>query len=207
MPPEPTTSPPPRQELLTDRLDSWKEIATFLGRGVRTVQRWEREERLPVHRLPHDKRGTVFAYREELAAWWESRRRTIADAAESTDDEQERPRSSGSGAPPHVPIDPEAAIPASRRSPVLPAASALLTLAVLFSVAAVYVLRTDGSRAGAAVVRTERVTNVGWNIYWPALSNDGVRLAFASDGGHDGAPLQIWVAERGGAPRQVTECT
>ena len=59
-----------------DRLDSWKEIATYLGRGVRTVQRWEREEGLPVHRLAHEKRGNVYARREELAAWWESRRRT-----------------------------------------------------------------------------------------------------------------------------------
>jgi hypothetical protein len=33
------------------RLDSWKEIASYLGRGVRTVQRWECEEGLPVHRL------------------------------------------------------------------------------------------------------------------------------------------------------------
>src|ERR1041385_1511743 len=35
------------------RLDSWKAIAAYLGRGVRTVQRWEREEGLPVHRLTH----------------------------------------------------------------------------------------------------------------------------------------------------------
>jgi len=61
-----------------DRLDSWKEIAAYLGRGVRTVQRWEREEGLPVHRLAHDKGGNVYARREELAAWWESRRRTLA---------------------------------------------------------------------------------------------------------------------------------
>ena len=33
-----------------DRLDSWKEIAAYLNRGVRTVRRWEREEGLPVHR-------------------------------------------------------------------------------------------------------------------------------------------------------------
>jgi hypothetical protein len=33
------------------RLDSWKEIAAYLGRSIRTVQRWEREEGLPVHRL------------------------------------------------------------------------------------------------------------------------------------------------------------
>jgi len=57
------------------RLDSWKEIASYLGRGIRTVQRWEREEGLPVHRLDHTKRGSVYASRRELTAWWESRRR------------------------------------------------------------------------------------------------------------------------------------
>ena len=31
-------------------LNSWKEIASYLGRSVRTVQRWEREFGLPVHR-------------------------------------------------------------------------------------------------------------------------------------------------------------
>src|SRR5207249_9472999 len=35
------------------RLDSWKEIAAYLGRGITTVQRWEQKEGLPVHRLPH----------------------------------------------------------------------------------------------------------------------------------------------------------
>ena len=55
------------------RLDSWKEIASFLGRGIRTVQRWEREEGLPVHRLPHAQRGSVFADPNELSAWWDSR--------------------------------------------------------------------------------------------------------------------------------------
>lgn len=60
------------------RLDSWKEIASFLGRGIRTVQRWEREEGLPVHRLDHVKRGSVYASRRELTAWWESRRRPVS---------------------------------------------------------------------------------------------------------------------------------
>jgi len=58
------------------RLDSWKEIASYLRRGIRTVQRWEREEGLPVHRLSHAERGSVYANRDEVAAWWESRRRT-----------------------------------------------------------------------------------------------------------------------------------
>ena len=70
------------------RLDSWKEIAAYLGRGIRTVQRWEREEGLPVHRLAHEKRGSIYARREELAAWWESRRLTLA--APSTPDADAR---------------------------------------------------------------------------------------------------------------------
>ena len=64
----------------TTRLDSWKEIATYLKRGARTVQRWEREEGLPVHRLPHEKLGSVYAYPAELDAWWSSRAAEIRDA-------------------------------------------------------------------------------------------------------------------------------
>src|SRR6476620_10142480 len=76
---DPKTAPAPRSdELRVGRLDSWKEIAAYLGRGIRTVQRWEREEGLPVHRLAHEKRGSIYARREELVAWWESRRRTLA---------------------------------------------------------------------------------------------------------------------------------
>jgi hypothetical protein len=37
-----------------DRLDSWKEIAAYLKRDVRTVQRWEKREEMPVHRHLHD---------------------------------------------------------------------------------------------------------------------------------------------------------
>ena len=51
------------------RLDSWKEIAAYLGRDVRTAIRWEHEKALPVHRVPGGKRHAVFAYTEELHAW------------------------------------------------------------------------------------------------------------------------------------------
>jgi len=39
------------------RLESWKEIAAYLGRDVTTVRRWEKREALPVHRLQHSKLG------------------------------------------------------------------------------------------------------------------------------------------------------
>ncbi len=54
-------------------LDSWKEIAAYLGRDVTTVQRWEKREGIPVHRHLHDKRGSVYALGSELDAWLRSR--------------------------------------------------------------------------------------------------------------------------------------
>lgn len=59
--------------MTSDRLDSWKEIAAYLKRSVRTVTRWEREEGLPVHRHLHSKSGSVYAYKAELDAWWTNR--------------------------------------------------------------------------------------------------------------------------------------
>lgn len=58
---------------LADRLDSWKEIAAFLRRDVRTVQRWEKKEGLPVYRHLHDKLGSIYAYRNELTEWFKAR--------------------------------------------------------------------------------------------------------------------------------------
>jgi adenylate cyclase len=63
-----------------ERFDSWKEIAGYLKRGARTVQRWEQEEGLPVHRLVHGKLGSVYAYRAELDRWWAHRSATLAPA-------------------------------------------------------------------------------------------------------------------------------
>jgi len=52
----------------SDVLNSWKAIAANVGRGVRIVQRWERELGLPVRR-PLGSRRTVMALREEIDAW------------------------------------------------------------------------------------------------------------------------------------------
>src|ERR1700751_4389659 len=51
------------------RLDSWKEIANYFRREVRTVQLWEKKEGLPVHRHFHKRLGSVFAYRSEIDLW------------------------------------------------------------------------------------------------------------------------------------------
>lgn len=50
------------------RLDSWKAIAGFLSRSLRTVQRWHECNGLPVHHFGGHK-GSVFAYEEEINHW------------------------------------------------------------------------------------------------------------------------------------------
>lgn len=62
-----------REPLAGQRLDSWKEIAAFLGRAERTVKRWETERGLPVRRVPGGGRSAVFAYTNELADWLRGR--------------------------------------------------------------------------------------------------------------------------------------
>ncbi|HKD82958.1 MAG TPA: tetratricopeptide repeat protein [Candidatus Angelobacter sp.] len=65
-----------------DRLDSWKEIAAYLRRDVRTVQRWEKKEGLPVYRHLHDKLGSIYAYRNELTEWFKARQQSGAGTAQ-----------------------------------------------------------------------------------------------------------------------------
>jgi TolB-like protein len=59
-------APPPNET----RLESWGEIASYLRRDVRTVQRWERTLELPVRRLHVGKISSVYAYRSELDKWY-----------------------------------------------------------------------------------------------------------------------------------------
>src|SRR5712692_2110172 len=63
------TSGPKGSPLPDKKLVSWKEIAVHLGREVRTVQRWETTEGLPVKRHEHQKKSTVYAYSSELDDW------------------------------------------------------------------------------------------------------------------------------------------
>jgi predicted nuclease with TOPRIM domain len=57
-----------RAKMENPTLQSWKEIARYLNRGVRTVQRWEHFG-LPVHRPAGHDRSAVFALKQEVDAW------------------------------------------------------------------------------------------------------------------------------------------
>jgi len=84
MPPEAISRPNTHADPRGRRLESWKEIAAYLGRDVTTVRRWERREGLPVYRILHSKLGSVYAYTTELDAWRDSRAPAAAtDAADA----------------------------------------------------------------------------------------------------------------------------
>src|ERR1700752_4243413 len=81
-----TSKPQPQiraPENRRERLDSWKEIATYLNRDERTVRRWEAEG-LPVHRKLHKKQASVYAYKGEIDAWWNDGRQLL-DQAQQVD--------------------------------------------------------------------------------------------------------------------------
>ena len=60
-------------------LNGWKQIATHLGVGVRTAQRWEHEAALPVHRPQGHSRSHVMADSTELERWLTSSPERQAD--------------------------------------------------------------------------------------------------------------------------------
>jgi dipeptidyl aminopeptidase/acylaminoacyl peptidase len=163
-----------------DRLDSWKEIARYLNRSVRTLYRWEKEEGLPVHRHQHRELGSVFAYKGELDAWLNARRPDAGLAAEGRQ-----------------------AAPLRRSARVV--ALALATAAVLIG-STLYLSRgrshREGDQGSAHVAALELVSSFSGSHRWPALSPDGRVLAFVSDAG--GTP-QVWVKNLGGGdPVQIT---
>jgi Tol biopolymer transport system component len=197
-----------------DLLESWKEIAAYLKRDVTTVQRWEKRERLPVHRHVHDKSGSVFARRSELDAWRRARTRAPEPSAD-----------------PDIEVEREALHPPSRyedpiRQSEAPDAVALATRrALLFGLALVAVLVTLGSLrsdsrlappapvafsveppAGFSLVPNEPplIAPDGHAVVFVALGEDGVsRLVIrALDQveprplpGTDGARYPFWSAD------------
>jgi len=114
MPDVPRPFPVPPEQPSADRLDSWKDIASYLGREVRTVQGWEKTEGLPVHRHQHARQGSVYAFKSELDVW-RKRRASTPEA-------------------PQLPLEEPVPLPAARSSPTpwIAAASAVLLAAAAF---------------------------------------------------------------------------
>jgi len=74
-------------------LNSWKEIAHYVGRSERTLQRWEKQCGFPVRRPAGKMRSAVIALPAEIRAW------------------SQRSFMNGEGDPPVFPIQPSQSLP------------------------------------------------------------------------------------------------
>lgn len=175
-----------------DRLDSWKKIASYLKRDVSTVQRWERREGMPVHRHLHDRLGSVFAFRSELDAWWQGRRKLLA-----VEEGEQRAR----------PEPPGDEVPAAQR-PRLRLRIALAAVAALLALGAAAWFVTPAGwfwRNPLADARFTRLGDFAATQQAAAISRDGRFVAFlaAADGQTD-----AWLSAVGsGTYRNLTRGT
>jgi Tol biopolymer transport system component len=207
---------PPPKAGERDRLDSWKKIAGHFNRDVTTVQRWERREGMPVHRHVHDKQGSVYAFRSELDAWWQSRRGKLPDSGESAPEPSSSPTpasaSPGSAPPASAPpLQPPAAhspdpqATGFRRLIKRPSSVAAIIAAVLLLVYAVIRFGHPAAepwRNPLANATFTRLTD------WPGIeqageiSPDGRWVSFLAD--HDGR-MDAWLTRIGsGSYRNLT---
>jgi Tol biopolymer transport system component len=178
---EPSLGTPPSERPLEDRLDSWKEIASYLKRDVTTVQRWEKREGMPVHRHLHDSMGSVYASREELDAWMRSRNRAG----------QENGNNDLSPNPP-APSPPATSSFFTRWKFVLALAAIGAALAIG---ASVWLQKTEYFwRNPIADARFQTVTDFDGLEQAAAVSRDGHFVAFLSD--RDGQ-MDVWVMQAG----------
>jgi Tol biopolymer transport system component len=196
-----------------NRLDSWKAIAAYLKRDVTTVQRWERRERMPVHRHLHDKQGSVYAFCSELDEWSESRRTVSArdeqGAGEQTalvirpDDAAAPVQLTGPAPTADDPLPNTRGLPRPiwRRWLLYGVGGTLLAVAV---VAYWFVTRRDLFwRHPLADARVTQLTDMSGTAQSAAISRDGRLAAFLSETeGHTDA----WILEiASGQYRNLTQ--
>jgi Tol biopolymer transport system component len=168
-----------------ERLESWKEIANFLGRGVRTVQRWEEVEGLPVHRHVHGRGGTVFAYKAEVRQWYEHRESLAGSETEA--------------APTPPSTSPGTKLPGTK----LPW-NLLLGAAIVSAILIAIVASRTPARWATATIPSILLNNIG-RISQTVLHPDGDRLVYCWNGDREEKNLDLYLWDRrSGASRRLT---
>jgi len=171
------------------RLDSWKEIAQYLRRYERTVQRWELKWGLPVHRLPNAKSGGVFAYTDELDAWMtktsafkesEHEEHEAVTKIEQEEKGKEAPPSASEADRAHQPAIP-AAVPRAVRVPRI---FLLSGIANIFLVAAVLLAcyfayrRSEASAGAGKSLQVHQLTFRRGSIRAARFRPDGANVVY-----------------------------
>jgi len=166
------------------RLETWKQIADFFEKEIRTVQRWEKTEGLPVHRHRHAKLDSVYAYPEELTAWQHMRLRgnslSVATAEPAREPQAPTPQPAEAADESPAAVGSVVSTPRGVRARVTLAA--VIGTLVVGGVCAVLISRPHTGRLGADLTPLPIFSLAGSQEYWPSLSPDGKRVVFAWSG-------------------------
>jgi Tol biopolymer transport system component len=183
-----------------DRLESWKEIAAYMRRDVKTVQRWEKREGMPIHRHLHDKMGSVYAFRAELDGWARNRRLlTSAETGSPLTTEVPEP-AAGPPVQDRLPRPGADAMPAARavsetKTPRWVWALAILGLLFVLAAAAMWPRRSSTDAGNPLTnARFLQLTDFSGIEQAAAISRDGKLVAFLAD--RDGQ-MDVWVTHVG----------
>jgi Tol biopolymer transport system component len=165
----------PRQERQRrrERLGSWKEIANYLGRTVRTVQRWEKVSDLPVRRVHHKSGSSVFAFKHELDRWLTQQSLTVLGSDDTESDTgAETAETSARSETAHV-----GDRPFFRKIAIV-----LLLLSAVLAAVVVYQEWRGGAEPDSygQIVPALLTTNPGIEQF-PALSPDGKQVVYSWD--------------------------
>ena len=166
------------QPILRERLENWKEIAQYLRRSVRTVQRWEDEAGLPVHRLNHDQRSSVYAYTDELELWRINREPLLKGPEE------------------------EVTTPA-RHAGTKKLAVALAIALVIVTLAGAAAVVWNARKDGVVALQTKPLSSLPGGEQSPALSPDGLSVVFTYT--YQGSVFLYRMRVTGGDPVRLTQ--
>ena len=145
-------------------LNGWKEVAAFLGKSVRSVQRWERDLGLPVHRINTPDQGQiVYASRSEIEQW-----RARMDRRRTPLDDEPAPPIAPPAIVPEITTLPAPIVAAPQRSNRAALAGVVLTALLTGTVVGMWIARPGASGPdhfeffGTAVQAVARSGHVLW---------------------------------------------
>lgn len=176
------------------RLDSWKEIAAYLNRDIRTVQRWEKTADLPVRRLQKPGLRAVFAYSLDLDEWLEKQAGSLPaiDTNEQTESEPD---------PEPLAATPDPAPPpAPNRSRV--SLAVLLCAAAIVAGSALYLKFRTPSSFGPLTSRP--ITSDPGSERDPDISPDGKYVAYSYVAPNLATRILIRLIDGASEPRAIT---
>lgn len=184
--PRPTAPSPQKGSERGARLDSWKEIAAYLNRDLRTLQRWEKTANLPIRRLNKPGLRAVFAYTAELDEWL---RQQGSSPVETTPNDESIATPAAS-----VPMH----SPRWKQKRVVAAAVSLLAAG---AIAAALVIRRSPPPLEAQTARP--ITSDPGMERDPDISPDGKAVAYTAVPPNQRARIQIRMID-GGEPQALT---